>query len=86
MTKYLAIFLSLCLLSGCKGKDAAESGAAPAHEQPSHQADHAEPGTLHIESEMLRDLKITTAPVDEFSNTRSGHPSTFASPTARIFH
>ncbi len=53
------------LLSGCKGNQ--ESGA-PNKEQaasPEEQQFKAEHGILHIEAEMLRDLKITTASVEE---------------------
>lgn len=65
MTKILAIFLTLSLLSGCRKQGTGGGEGAPAREQSSQPTEHPQPGTLHIESGMLRDLRITTALVEE---------------------
>lgn len=66
MKTWAAIVATLLLmLSGCKPKDqdhAPNQEHASAREAPPSKAEH---GLLRIEAEMLRDLKVTTAPVEE---------------------
>lgn len=66
MKTWAAIVATLLLmLSGCKAKDqddAPNQEHASAREAPPSKAEH---GLLRIEAEMLRDLKVTTAPVEE---------------------
>ena len=66
MKKWAATVATLSLLlSGCKGNN---QDHTPNQEQAAVRAtvqSRSEPGLLRIEAEMLRDLKVTTAPVEE---------------------
>ena len=65
--RQLAVVVIIAFTVGCArndSKQAAEQAPGPAPST-APSSEHGDKGFLHIEPEMLRDLKITTAPVEQ---------------------
>ena len=66
MKRYIGVVLAVMLFAfGCSKKQAEQSATDNEQNSPQQEQGKAQPGILRIERQMLRDLKITTAQVEE---------------------